>query len=97
MNKPQNGEERQLKMRLEDIRRSLAQPQQTLKDLNASLLQASVCTARHFYKSLLYLVKGRARPRPPACPFATLPLTSIMYPRFPGVLFFFFAIFEVGF
>ncbi|CAM9863585.1 unnamed protein product [Ascophyllum nodosum] len=39
MNRPLTGDDRVLRMRLERVHRSLALPQQTLKDLNAALLQ----------------------------------------------------------
>ncbi|CAM9386155.1 unnamed protein product, partial [Scytosiphon promiscuus] len=39
LNKPLSDPERQLRMRLEGVHRSLGPPQQTLKDLNSALLQ----------------------------------------------------------
>lgn len=42
LHKPLHDAERQLRMRLEGVHRSLGPPQQTLKDLNSALLQVSL-------------------------------------------------------
>lgn len=57
MNKPLHDAERQLRVRLDAVHRSLGPPQQALKDLNSALLQVGNCEAYpcFFFETILLL------------------------------------------